>query len=121
MTEEEIKAKKEQFKQNELYKESSSPYKDFQFEQFHINGTPLEGQNSRTDMIDGKEVLVIFNFKNGLIHSENDLPSIEYPMHWEYWENGLIKKVVDNGGDTVEYWENGVPVRIDRNLSQKEN
>lgn len=120
MTEEEIKEKREIFKQNELFKESTSPYKDFQYEQFTAGGEILEGQHSRTDIIDGKEVLVIFNFKNGLIHSENDLPSIEYPNHWEYWENGLIRKVVDEGGDTQEYWEGGVPVRIDRNLAERE-
>lgn len=121
MTEEEIKAKREEFKQNDLYKESSSPYKDFQFEQFMANGEILEGQHSRTDIIDGKEMLVIFRFKNGLIHSENDLPAIEYPNHWEYWDNGLIKKVVDAGGDTEEIWENGVPICIERNRTQKQN
>ncbi|MBQ8678325.1 MAG: hypothetical protein IJ530_01015 [Treponema sp.] len=121
MTEEEIKAKKESFKQNELYKESSSPYKDYQFEQFTANGEVLSGQHSRPDMIDGSQVLVLFNFnKGGLIHSENDMPAIEYPNHWEYWSDGLIQKVVDAGGDTEEYWENGVPVRIERNLSKKE-
>ena len=120
MTEEEIKAKKEKIGANELFKESSSPYKDLQFEQFSSSGEVLEGKHSRMDMIEVKEVLVIFNFKNGLIHSENDQPAIEYPMHWEYWENGMIKEVVDAGGDTKEYWENGVPVRIDRNLSEQE-
>ena len=106
MTEEEIKAKKERFKQNDLYQQSSSPYKDYQYEQFVAGETVLEGQNSRADEINGKEMLVIFNFKNGLIHSEGDRPAIEYPNHWEYWDNGLITKVVDDGGDTVEYWEN---------------
>jgi len=121
MTEEEIKALKERFKQNELYQESSSPYKDYQFEQFTAGGEILSGQHSRTDMVGGNEVLVIFNFdRDGLIHSENDLPAIEYPMHWEYWEHGLIKRVVDAGGDTEELWENGVPVSIEKNLSQKE-
>ena len=115
MTEEEIKIKREEFKKNELYQKSTSPYKDFQFEQFCGNGEVLEGQHSRTEIINGKEVLVIFNFKNGLIHSEDDQPAIEYPMHWEYWNNGLIKKVVDGGGATKEYWENGVPVKIERN------
>ena len=120
MTEEEIKSLKEKFKQNDLYKQSSSPYKDYQFEQFTANGEVLSGQHSRPDMIDGNQVLVLFNFnKDGLIHSENDMPAIEYPMHWEYWENGLITKVVDAGGDTEEYWENGVPVKIERNLSQR--
>lgn len=121
MTEAEIKAKKEAFKQNDLYKESTSPYKDFQLEQFTAGGEVLEGSNSRTDTISGKEVLVIFNFKNGLIHSENALPAVEYPNHWEYWTDGLITKVVDAGGDTEETWENGVPVRIERNLSQRQN
>ena len=119
MTKEEITAKKETFSENELFKQSSSPYKDFQYEQFHIHGTPLEGQHSRMDVVNGTEMRVIFNFKHGLIHADGDLPAIEYPMHWEYWQNGLITKVVDEGGDTEEYWEDGVPVRIERNLSQR--
>ena len=120
MTEEEIIAKREEIKKNELFQQSSSPYKNFQFEQFSANGVVLEGKNSRIDTINDKKLLVIFNFKNGLIHSEGDQPAIEYPNHWEYWENGLIKQVVDDGGNTKEYWENGVPVRIDRNLSDNE-
>ncbi len=121
MTIDEIKEMKENFKHNELYQKSCSPYKDFQLEQFFENGKVLEGQHSKTEKLNGKEVLVIFNFKNGLIHSDNDLPAIEYPMHWEYWKNGYITKVVDNGGDTVEYWANGVPIPIhtDNNLSEK--
>ena len=120
MTEEEIQAQREEFKKNELYKESSSPYKEYQLEQFTVNGEMLEGQHPRTDMIGNKEYLVIFNFKNGFIHSEDDMPAIEYPNHWEYWENGFIKKVVDAGGDTEEIWENGVPIKIERNRSEKE-
>ena len=121
MTEAEIIELREKFKQNDLYQKSTSPYKDFQFEQFCAGGEIITGQHSRPDTINGQEVLVIFNFnKDGLIHSENNLPAIEYPNHWEYWENGLIKEVVDAGGDTKEYWENGVPVRIDTNCSKKE-
>ena len=112
MTKEEIKAKKERFKQNDLYQKSTSPYKDFQFEQFSANGKVLVGNHSRTDTIDGKNRLVIFNFKNGLIHSENGLPAIEYLNHWEYWENGLITKVVDVGKKYIEHWNDGVPVHI---------
>ncbi len=107
---------KNDFKKNELYQQSSSVYKDFQFEQFSSNGKVLEGQHSKEETINGRSVLVIFNFKNGLIHSENDLPAIEYPMHWEYWNNGLITKVVDKGGEIEELWKNGVPVEIKRNL-----
>ena len=40
-------------------------------------------------------------------------------MHWEYWNNGLITKVVDDGGATKEYWENGVPVKIERNCDDE--
>lgn len=119
MTEQEIKNRREEFKKNELYQQSTSPYKDFQFEQFCGNGEVLEGQHTRPEIINGKEVLVIFNFKNGLIHSEDDQPAIEYPLHWEYWNNGLITKVVDDGGATKEYWQNGVPVKIDRNCSDE--
>ena len=106
-------------KRNKLYQQSSSVYKDFQLERFSANGEIMEGQHSRTEIINGHPVLVIFNFKNGLIHSENDLPAIEYPMHWEYWNNGLITKVVDKGGDIEELWENGIPVEIKRNLSEE--
>ena len=40
-------------------------------------------------------------------------------MHWEYWNNGLITKVVDDGGATKEYWENGVPVKIEQNCDDE--
>lgn len=36
-------------------------------------------------------------FKDGFLHLENDEPAIQYPDHWEYWEKGLIKKVVADG------------------------
>ena len=73
-----------------------------------------------SDMFDEKTAkVVIYNFKDGFLHSENDEPAIQYPGHWEYWEKGLIKKVVADGGDTEEYWENGVPVRIETNLAER--
>lgn len=125
MTEEEelrenLQKTREDFERNELYQQSTSVHKHLQFEQFSGNGEILEGQHSRPEIINGKQVVVIYNFKNGMIHSENNLPAIEYPMHWEYWDNGLIREVVDDGGDTKEYWENGVPVKIERNLSEQE-
>ena len=119
MTKEDIEMMKERFKQDDLYQQSTSPFKDFQMEQFYEGETILEGQNSKTMTIDGRDVVVIFNFSNGLIDSKDDQPAIEYPMHWEYWKGGFIEKVVDAGGDTEEYWENGVPVRIERNLSER--
>ena len=120
MTEAEITARRESFRQNGLYRESSSPYKDFQLEQFSAGGTVLDGRHSRTERIGGKDVLVIFSFRNGLIHSDDGLPAVEYPMHWEYWKDGLIEKVVDAGGDTVEHWKDGVPVRIERNRAERQ-
>lgn len=117
MTEAELIERRVSFRQNDQYKESTSPYKDCQLEQFSANGAILDGTYSRTDTINGKETLVIFKFKDGLIHSDDGLPAIEYPMHWEYWREGLIEKVVDAGGDTEELWKDGVPVKIKRNLS----
>ena len=55
MTEEEINKMREDFKKNELYQQSTSPYKDFQFEQFCGNGEVLEGQHTRTEIINGKK------------------------------------------------------------------
>lgn len=122
MTEKEILQRKESFKENVLFKQSTSPYKDFQYEQFHVNGVPLEGQNSRSDNINGKELLVIFNFKNGLLHSDDEnTPAIQYPGHWEFWKNGLVDRVYDDGGNTVEYWEDGIPVSIEKNRSDQQN
>ena len=116
----EIMAIKAAWNENELFQQSSSPFKQYQLEQFSANDEVLSGRHSRMETINGKEVLVIYNFnKDGLIHSEDNLPAIEYPMHWEYWENGMIKEVADKGGDTREYWENGVPVKIERNLSDE--
>lgn len=119
MTKEDIEEMKEGFKQNDLYQQSTSPFKDYQMEQFYAGETILEGQNSKVMNIGGQDVVVIFNFSNGLINSKDDQPAIEYPMHWEYWKNGFIEKVVDAGGDTEEYWEKGVPIRIERNLSER--
>lgn len=117
---------------NELYQKSKSLHKYLQFKRFY-DGNPdqfLNGQIVRREddnlIEDGgagfdekTAKLVIYNFKDGLLHSENDEPAIQYPGHWEIWENGLIKKVTANGGDTEEYWENGVPVRIETNLAER--
>lgn len=116
---EEIKKIKEAFRQNELYQQSLSLCKDYQLEQFSADGKILEGKHSRIETINGKEMLVIYTFKNGMIHSENDLPAIEYPMHWEYWDNGLLIKVCDEEKDVREYWENGVPYKIVNDYSKR--
>ncbi|MBQ1197046.1 MAG: hypothetical protein IIX47_00385 [Spirochaetaceae bacterium] len=121
MTEVEITKFRNDCEQSKLYLESSSVHKHFQHVQFGINEIELNGQQCRTEDINGNMIPVIYNFKNGYIHNEEDLPAVEYPMHWEYWKDGLIVKVVDMGGDTEEYWENGVPVRIEKNLAERRN
>lgn len=120
-TEKEIAEAHAEFEKNELYQQSTSPYKDYQLEQFDRgDGIPMEGRCSRTDNISGKEMLVIFNFENGFVDNfDETLPAIEYPNHWEYWKEGLIKRVVDVNTGTEELWENGVPVEI-RNYNPEE-
>ena len=117
---------------NELFKKSKSLHKYLQYKCFY-DGNPdqiLNGQIVRREdnslIEEGREgfdektaKLVIYNFKDGVLHSENDEPAVQYPGHWEIWENGLIKKVMADGGDTEEFWENGVPVRIETNLAER--
>ena len=111
---------------NELFKKSKSLHKYLQFKRFNdVNPEKLmNGQYIRrediflntedSDMFDEKTAkVVIYNFKDGFLHSENDEHAIQY------WEKGLIKKVVADGGDTEEYWEEGVPVRIETNLAER--
>lgn len=102
---------------NELYQKSKAIHKGFQFRIFTDPKTrmPLVGQQVQYES--GR--MVLYNFTNGLLNSQNDEPAIEYPGHWEYWKDGLITKVVTDGGDTEEYWENGVPVRIETNLAER--
>lgn len=110
-------------KENELFEQSTSIMKEYQLEQFEDdNGLLYQGQVAQPVKMDGyNPTVVIFNFKNGYLHSEDDKPAIEAPLHWEYWNNGICEKVVDAGGDTEEYWENGIPIRIETNLLDKNN
>ena len=115
---------------NELYQKSKSLHKSLQYRLFSdsATGKPVDGQLLRMEddslLVDGMEgfdeksaKLVIYNFEEGVLHSENNEPAVQYPGHWEYWNHGLITKVVADGGDTEEYWENGVPVRIETDLA----
>ena len=123
-----IRAKAEE---NPLYQKSKSIHKKFQYLRFFDDANrPLNGQQIRredansipegADGFDEKTArIVIYNFVDGLLHSENDEPAVQYPNHWEFWNQGLLQKVVADGGDTEEYWKNGLPVRIDTNLAQR--
>ena len=119
---------------NELYRKSKSAHKGFQYRQFYDSATAklMEGQQVRQEdkngLVPGQEgfdektsKIVIYNFKDGVLQSVDNEPAIQYPGHWEYWNLGLIVKVVSDGGDTEEYWENGVPVRIETNLAERRN
>ena len=130
MTREAFEQLQKKLESNELYQKSKSLHKGFQYRLFSnpATGKPVDGQHLRMEdeslLVDGMEgfdeksaKLVIYNFKEGVLHSENNEPAVQYPGHWEYWNHGLITKVVADGGDTEEYWENGVPVRIETDLA----
>lgn len=130
--EEETLAFIEKIQNDELYKKSKSIHKGFQYRQFYNDVTHqlMEGQQVRREDANGLvEVqegfdesmarIVIYNFKDGVLHSENNEPAVQYPGHWEMWNRGVLVKVVADGGDTEEYWENGVPVRIETNLAER--
>ena len=131
LTSEQFEELTRRLESNELYQKSKSLHKVLQFKRFMDSetGKYLNGQIVRQEdgyLLEGDEgfdekkaKLVIYSFKDGVLHSENNEPAVQYPGHWEIWENGVLKKVVADGGDTEEYWENGVRVRIERNLAER--
>ena len=131
LTSEQFEELTRRLESNELYQKSKSLHKVLQFKRFMDSetGKYLNGQIVRQEdgyLLEGDEgfdekkaKLVIYSFKDGVLHSENNEPAVQYPGYWEIWENGLLKKVVADGGDTEEYWENGVPVRIETNLAER--
>lgn len=131
LTSEQFEELTRKLESNELYQKSKSLHKVLQFKRFMDSetGKYLNGQIVRQEdgyLLEGDEgfdekkaKLVIYSFKDGVLHSENNEPAVQYPGHWEIWENGVLKKVVADGGDTEEYWENGVPVRIEINLAER--
>lgn len=131
LTSEQFEELTRRLESNELYQKSKSLHKVLQFKRFMDSetGKYLNGQIVRQEdgyLLEGDEgfdekkaKLVIYSFKDGVLHSENNEPAVQYPGHWEIWENGVLKKVVADGGDTEEYWENGVPVRIETNLAER--
>ena len=131
LTSEQFEELTRKLESNELYQKSKSLHKVLQFKRFMDSetGKYLNGQIVRLEdgyLLEGDEgfdekkaKLVIYSFKDGVLHSENNEPAVQYPGHWEIWEKGLLKKVVADGGDTEEFWENGVPVRIETNLAER--
>ena len=131
LTSEQFEELTRKLESNELYQKSKSLHKVLQFKRFMDSetGKYLNGQIVRLEdgyLLEGDEgfdekkaKLVIYSFKDGVLHSENNEPAVQYPGHWEIWEKGLLKKVVADGGDTEEFWENGVPVRIETNRAER--
>lgn len=133
MTREEIESMNEEetmkflaeIEKDELWQKSFSVHKGMQLRVMGMNGKALTGQVSRIEDKNGNVQdmenfdedsarVVIFNFnESGVLHSKDGTPAIEYPGHWEYWDNGLITKVVADFGHVVEHWENGVPVTVE--------
>ncbi|MCF0241817.1 MAG: hypothetical protein HUK25_04220 [Treponema sp.] len=62
---------------------------------------------------------VIYNFRYGYIHSDEDEPAIQYAGHYEIWDSGQIQKVVADGGNREEYWESCKLVRVEKNLAAR--
>ena len=95
MTENEVIELKKSFEQNELFQKSISPYKDFQLEQFCMNGEVLTGVFAKVDKIDDGDCLVICNFDDdGLIHSNDDnSPAIEYLIIMNFGTMAILQKL----------------------------
>ena len=115
---------------NPLYKKSCSIHKQYQFHQFQQDGKIMNGQVPRKEDINGlvegepgydasTASIVLYNFKDGVLHSEpENEPAVQYRGHIEYWNNGLITKVIDYVQEIEESWENGVPVKIIENMNK---
>ena len=104
---------------NELFQKSNTPFKYIQGERYFKGDEFRNGSEASPYIIDGLKKTVIFTYKDGYLQSIDNNPAIQWDGHWEYWEKGMLVKVVDNDGDVEEYWEYGVPVRIERNLIQR--
>ncbi|MBQ0052771.1 MAG: hypothetical protein KBT11_12040 [Treponema sp.] len=131
MSKEDFEENRKRLESDELYKKSKSVHKAYQYMRFtDSDGKPLEGQIVRREdrnMIpmggegydEASSRLVIYSFRDGVLHSNEGEPAVQYPGHWEIWDAGLLMKVVSDGGDTQEFWENGVPICIETNLAEK--
>ena len=104
---------------NLLFQKSTTPFKYHQGEQYFRGDELREGAEAEKCSINGKILTVIFTYKNGYLQSIDNNPAIQWDGHWEYWDKGMIVRIVDNDGDTEEFWEYGVPVRIERNLIER--
>lgn len=117
MTDEEL----EKLKNHPLFKESCSIAKDYQGVEFTSKGTLITGKKEKVETVGNEQVLVIYNFEDGLIHDEGNVAAIIAPSHQEFWDHGMLKKIIDYNLDLIEYWENGLPVRIEKNISERLN
>ncbi len=126
MTQEEYALLLNKMESNELYRKSKSVHKNFQYRQFFnfVDKTIMNGKQVREEDKNGlmpeqegfdasSARIVTYNFKDGLLQSENDEPAVEYEGHQEFWNKGLIEKVIADGGKTVEFWKDGVPFKIE--------
>lgn len=105
---------KQKISKHHLFQKSVSPFKSLQMEQFLIKGQPITQEQAQINKIDNIERKVIYRFdNNGLLHSD-DLPAIEYYGHWEFWNHGFIREVVDIPKNVREFWIKGVPARIEK-------
>lgn len=100
---------------------TNSRFFDFTGKQVKEGNTPKNGPDIRTfdNKFGFKKITVIFYYKNGYLHSEDDIPAIQCEDgHTEYWTMGkldntrmdiygeLMPAVVSADG-SEEYWVNG--------------
>ena len=97
-----------------------------------LNGNPQKAYDENGKLKNGQEfkkfvnkwgldeVIVIFNWKEGKLHSEGFIPAVQCSdTHTEYWENGklsnknrdydgnLMPAIISNYGTEKEYWIDG--------------
>lgn len=130
LTKDEFEKMIEDLHENPLYQKSQALHKEYQFRMFTENGNPMDGQKIRLEdskgCVEGQpnfdndsKIIVIYNFKDGFLHSENNNPALQYPGHFEFWDEGMITKVVADGGSHIEQWKDGVPDNI-QNIREEE-
>lgn len=122
----------EEINKNPLFKRSCSRHKQFQFHRFMNNGRLVNGQQIRREDKNGLVIgepgfdsensfIVLYNFKDGVFHSDPETePAVQYLSHVEFWNNGMLKKVISNNGEIIEEWEKGVPVKIYEEMNKGE-
>jgi hypothetical protein len=92
---------------------------------YDANGNLKQGSEYKSfqNAWGSKNIIVIFNWKDGLLHSDENTPAIQMSdTHTEYWINGKISNIfrdvngeimpaiISNYGEIQEKWINGTRI-----------